>query len=130
MAWSDKPTKKQLYALKDMMMNLKQRFTESEVDSVISGIKTRKEASDALEEIRGIRCYENYDWWMKDKFEDPTKKPTVYYQKLLDVSEERRLREQIDDKKNLIKNHYNQSLYGIWMSQLKELEERLDKITH
>jgi len=120
------PTKKQLTALKDMMLNLEDRFTEEEIDSVISDIKTAKEASEALGEIRAIRVYENYSWFMKKQFEDPTKKPTVYYQKLWDVSEPRRLRrsiEKLEESAEYYKGK-NGSMLGDMHSYYKEEAEK------
>ena len=117
MAWTDEPTPKQIGAIAYMIGNFRfPRFTQDEKDQLLEQIKTRKDASEAMKDIRNARIAEGHDSGSGNK-------DGKWYKMLLELSNERRTQQRIEQLEKSLREHPNSACAGLWMRELNLLKE-------
>ena len=117
MSWDNQPTEKQIGALIVMARHCQNPyFTTEQVNDFVESLKDRKEASEALTDIRNARIYEDSSGLKGNK-------DGKWYQKLLKDTESERKAEHIERLEKLIAEHPNSAVMPLWERELKMLKE-------
>lgn len=124
MAWSDPVTEKQLSAIAQMVTNCRYpQFTVEERGAFYQMIKTRKDASEVMDELRAVRAKEENSRNAFAVGEPKEAATNKWYPMLLELARPRLESEQKVKLEKLIKEHPNSSCRELWEKELKTLKE-------